>query len=80
MEKLINLETFKESPHIFFEYMPEEAKKEFESLLEFIIFKYNLKNIKANRNIETTNFSLFKENPIKVKKIIKYKRDELHKR
>ena len=79
MLQKIDIELFKENPQILFSQLPQKAEKEIENLLKYIVFKYNIKNInKVSDNKE--KFKLFKENPIKVEKIVNYTREELHER
>ena len=42
MKQIIDIELFKENPQLFFSQLPEKAEVEFQNLLEFILFKYNV--------------------------------------
>lgn len=80
MEQTIDIKLLKENPQLFFSQLPEKAEKEFENLLEFILFKYDIKKVNQNETSNQNKFNLFKEKPIKVEKIVKYSREELHER
>ncbi len=80
MEQTINIELFKENPQFFFSQLPEKAEKEFQSLLEFIFFKYEITNLYTKKEMKKRKFDFFKENPINVEKIKKHTREELHER
>ena len=79
MLQKIDFELFKKNPQDFFSQLPQKAEKEIENLLKYIVFKYNIKNIKKISD-NKEKFKLFKEHPIKVEKIINYTREELHQR
>lgn len=80
MKQNIDIKLLKENPQLFFSQLPEKAEKEFEKLMEFILFKYDIADINKNEDVNQNKFNLFKENPIKVKRILKYSREELHER
>ena len=81
MKQIMNIDLLKENPQLFFSKLPDEAEIEIQNLLEFVFFKYNLNNLYGIRkNIDKDKFNLFKENPIRVEKITKYTREELHER
>ena len=53
MKQTIDIELFKKKPEFFFSQLPEKAEKEYIDMLEYIIYKYNVKydireNIKKN--------------------------------
>lgn len=79
MQHKINIDLIIENPQLFLSGLPEEAKLEFQQLLEFIIFKYDLSEKFLEKNIKK-KYKIFREKPIEVDRIVKYSREELHDR
>ena len=78
MQQTIDIELFKETPQLFFSQLNKEAEREFTSVLEYFIYKYN---INLNSKSEPKNkFSFFTKNPIEVEEIKRFTREELHER
>jgi len=86
MQHLIDLNFFKENPQIFFKQLDKAAEKEFINLLEYFIFKYD---IKIDYNIEPKKSELKSENEfinfienhkIKLPENFKFNREEANER
>ncbi len=77
---LFDYNKFKENPELFFSQLPQKAEEEFASLLEFLIFKYDLHRRNKNEDTKKKKFNLFSKKPILVKNIKKYTKEELHER
>ena len=95
MEQTIDITVFKKNPELFFEQLPKEAENEFENLLQYIVFKYNLslhrKEAKLFEESQTiiehdTKEKVFAKipdgilKPICIENFKHYSREELHER
>ncbi len=74
----------KENPQLFFSKLDKDAEKEFTNLLEFIIFKYDIKitsvSEKSKNEKPLKKIPNFINNPIQCINFITYSRDELYER
>ena len=78
MKQTIDMELFKENPQLFFSQLPKKAEVEFQNLLEFMLFKYDVTDLYTKKEVKKRKFEFFEENPINVQKVNKYTREELH--
>lgn len=73
-----DINIFNTDSQYFLSNLPEKAKDEVNSFLQYIVFKYN---IEPNRQQEAKKkFAPFFDNPLPVKNFVKYTREELHER
>ncbi len=86
MQHLIDINLFKENPQIFFKQLDEDAEKEFISLLEYLIFKYD---IQMDYSIEEKRSSMKSDNDflnfigshkLKLPENFKFNREEANER
>jgi hypothetical protein len=86
MQQLIDINLFKENPHIFFNHLDKDTEKEFINLLEYFIFKYDIhidyraevSNSKQKTKNEFLDF--IESNKINLPENFKFDREEANER
>jgi len=86
MQHLIDIKLFKENPQIFFKQLDNEAEKEFISLLEYFIYKYDIhidysaeeKQLPLKSEDDFLNF--IENHKLKLPKDFKFNREEANER
>ncbi len=82
MEQLIDIETFKRNPNLFFSQLPEKAEEEFENILNYIIFKYTLKKTFFEKKNITDEFDIYEKKktilPRQINEFVPLKRKEIY--
>ena len=85
MQQTIDINLIKESPLLFFSQLDKDAEKEFIYLLEYFIFKYDIKfdyekKEDTSLNEENVFLNFIENNKITLPENFKFNREEAHER
>ena len=86
MQHTIDIDLIKENPQIFFKQLDKEAEKEFINLLEYFIFKYDIRldyskgEKKSVVNSKNDFLDFIENHKIKLPEKFKFNREEANER
>ena len=80
MKQTIDISLFKKNPKLFFSQLPKKAEEEFIDMLEYIMYKYNIKYIDKEKEKENSLLNDFAPFRTGLPENYKFNRDEANER